>query len=560
MQLQGRIAVFIRLVGESPVSVLQDDGTQANNVRVLAVGPASGIADVIAEQLKEDETFDGIVAFNDDASVLESDIALLAPRINAGGDFQLYVTDVNEDNKNSILMSLMIGGFVETIVDDEVTDYPGVPQALRFVSKKPAFTAAAIPLNKSSTSAQPLKKWTVVADEFDGVEDEDMIDEDTLLDDTDKVLQAAKDDCEPGKDGKRRACKNCTCGRKDELDQPVVSDNELQQMVSSCGNCFKGDAFRCGSCPFLGKPAFKPGMEKVLLNLDDSDDLPTIQVAGTSPALTYAIVPVSPLPKVDPSFTIAAMLARLVAAPLHWIGLGLMSADMVVRLCSTFEFWYLSAWNLSNGVIMGAILRDWRAIIVFFATIGCQFTLFMDANIYVRKLEAQLIFAAGPTVLSVLVCIVLQITPRTRFTSVMIHENQITDIDLLMSGILVLSFFLTTRIIWNRMQFIREELTRRRLGVRVCFIALVNACMLVHLVLWTYWVYLADGRSRRNRVLLDTAIWGVEVRVEMLSFAAGKILAAFLWGSRMLWRVTRTPGDSLVVIQRFVRYPAPVTW
>ncbi|GLE04644.1 hypothetical protein PINS_up013623 [Pythium insidiosum] len=273
MQLQGRIAVFIRLVGESPVSVLQDDGTQANNVRVLAVGPASSIADVVAEHLKEDEMFDGIVAFNDDASVLESDLALLAPRVNAGGDFQLYVTDVNEDNKNSILMALMIGGFVETTVEDEVTDYPGVPQARRFISKKPAFTAAAIPLSKTTNTSQPLKKWTVVADEFDGVEDEDMIDEDTLLDDTDKVLQAAKDDCEPGKDGKRRACKNCTCGRKDEMDQPAVSDSELQQMVSSCGNCYKGDAFRCGSCPFLGKPAFKPGMEKVLLNLDDADDL-----------------------------------------------------------------------------------------------------------------------------------------------------------------------------------------------------------------------------------------------------------------------------------------------
>ncbi|SBT32104.1 hypothetical protein POVWA2_010570 [Plasmodium ovale wallikeri] len=71
-----------------------------------------------------------------------------------------------------------------------------------------------------------------------------------------------------------RVCDNCTCGRKKNdvnLEKISISGNEVEyvteNVVSSCGNCYLGDAFRCASCPYKGLPAFQPG-ENVKLNLN----------------------------------------------------------------------------------------------------------------------------------------------------------------------------------------------------------------------------------------------------------------------------------------------------
>ncbi|CAN0204818.1 unnamed protein product [Hapterophycus canaliculatus] len=55
----------------------------------------------------------------------------------------------------------------------------------------------------------------------------------------------------------------------------AVSVGNVDDVVTSaCGNCSKGDAFRCAGCPFLGKPAFEKGQEKTIMlaDLDEQQD------------------------------------------------------------------------------------------------------------------------------------------------------------------------------------------------------------------------------------------------------------------------------------------------
>lgn len=106
--------------------------------------------------------------------------------------------------------------------------------------------------------------------------DNDLIDEDGLLTDASNLLApppamskvALKngDDC-----GGREPCDDCTCGRADAKKKTEFAAPAQPKPIqtSSCGKCGLGDAFRCASCPYLGKPAFKPGEEHLVLDLQD---------------------------------------------------------------------------------------------------------------------------------------------------------------------------------------------------------------------------------------------------------------------------------------------------
>eukprot|EP00624_Nannochloropsis_granulata_P004917 evm.model.NODE_34838_length_2205_cov_18.106575.1 len=152
----------------------------------------------------------------------------------------------------------------------------------------PTTSSLPAPTSSSSSSSRPVASTWRVTD-VEGEEDEDggeggLIDPDSLLENDEGLLAAAvakkaekaKENGGAGCETKKRACKNCSCGRAEMEESgkeggvvlPVMTEEELKESVSSCGNCYKGDAFRCGGCPFLGKPAFEPGQEKLIIKLD----------------------------------------------------------------------------------------------------------------------------------------------------------------------------------------------------------------------------------------------------------------------------------------------------
>ncbi|KAH6574132.1 hypothetical protein BASA50_010055 [Batrachochytrium salamandrivorans] len=147
----------------------------------------------------------------------------------------------------------------------------GAAAPLRFGKKKAVDLVSAPAKEKPKPSV-----WVVSAndDDDDAFVSQELEDEDMLLDKDDLVLPTTKAaDCST----KKKACKNCSCGRAEmeAVDEDKLGDlagmitvvtplKTVKAPASSCGSCYLGDAFRCSSCPYLGMPAFKPG-EKVQL-------------------------------------------------------------------------------------------------------------------------------------------------------------------------------------------------------------------------------------------------------------------------------------------------------
>jgi len=160
---------------------------------------------------------------------------------------------------------------------DDIRDHFGVDpqdtsiQVVRVTGVKPNFeTGSSQRLSfakkveeKKAAGATAAKKavWSLDDDEED--EDVELVDPDTLIDEEDLKKPDAASLRVCGTTGKRKACKDCSCGLAEELADG--KEPTKKTVNSSCGSCYLGDAFRCASCPYLGMPAFKAG-EKIQLS------------------------------------------------------------------------------------------------------------------------------------------------------------------------------------------------------------------------------------------------------------------------------------------------------
>jgi hypothetical protein len=164
-----------------------------------------------------------------------------------------------------LTLDLKIQGYVA------ITEQKSSDGIITIECEKPSWeVGASVGIKVSKPSQESKAAWKMNATDL---ADDDLIDEDELMDD-EIVVKPRGDvngcgDDGPAEGGKKRACKNCSCGLADEEAKAEQEGQPLPEKKSACGSCYKGDAFRCASCPFLGKPAFEPGQEKLVLALGD---------------------------------------------------------------------------------------------------------------------------------------------------------------------------------------------------------------------------------------------------------------------------------------------------
>ncbi|XP_058057217.1 anamorsin homolog [Anopheles bellator] len=157
--------------------------------------------------------------------------------------------------------NLLLAGFINVVASENNV----------FVAEKPSYEVGSASKLSFANKSKVAAVWKLDAGDDEG---EERIDDEELLDEEDKTKPTPESLRVCGTTGKRKACKDCSCGLAEELDAEArgkaITDPAPK---SSCGSCYLGDAFRCATCPYLGMPAFKPGEKIVLSDMQMQADL-----------------------------------------------------------------------------------------------------------------------------------------------------------------------------------------------------------------------------------------------------------------------------------------------
>lgn len=191
------------------------------------------------------------------SNVLTEALQVLRP----GGSLTLRTTA-----PSTLRSALILAGFTSVsqtgdanLTDEQKRDLS--ESVVEVTCKKPNFEVGSS-LRLPGAKDAPQTTWSLnLDDDLDLDNPDDLLTEEDLTRPDPASLKVC------GTTGQRKACKNCACGLKEELEgeEQVKKEEERKNFKSSCGSCYLGDAFRCASCPYMGMPAFKPG-EKVKLS------------------------------------------------------------------------------------------------------------------------------------------------------------------------------------------------------------------------------------------------------------------------------------------------------